>query len=147
MARASGSIEAVLGGFLRDQGLGEPSTAALSATLLRDYPLVRRVGPTRAASLLCAQGMDPAVAREAALTLLAFEWLGRVPYERALELLTSEASTSEALGAGLAGARLRRESRGSRRLSAPGALCAPVVGKPLAPSRERTARRLGLRVR
>ena len=119
MARASGSIEAVLGGFLRDQGLGEPSTAALSATLLRDYPLVRRVGPTRAASLLCAQGMDPAVAREAALTLLAFEWLGRVPYERVLELLASEASASEALGAGLAGARLRRESRGGGADSGP----------------------------
>jgi len=92
---------------------GVADAADFAGELLRDYPLVRRVGVPVVSARLGELGVSPpARAREVALTLLAFEWLGRLPYEQTLGVLEREFAASDALAATLAASALRRRLQG-----------------------------------
>jgi hypothetical protein len=112
---AAATIQTALCELLTEHGLAGPPADALSAELIRDYPLVRRQGVRASVLRLCEHGMAPGEAREAALELLAFELLGRAPYERVLEIVAERSGGRDPLGVCLRAARLRRQvSRGVR---------------------------------
>ncbi len=99
--------------FLTAEGLVVTDAEDLVAELLRDYPLVRRDGVPVMAARLGDLGVCPVRARGVTLTLLAFEWLGRLPYEQTLDLLGSEFAASDALAATLSASGLRRRLEGA----------------------------------
>ncbi len=109
MAEAAATIQTALNELLCEHGISEREADGLSNELIRDYPLVRREGLRAARLRFCEFGMRPAQAREAALELLAFELLGRVSYERVLEIIGGHCGERDQLGVCLRAARLRRQ--------------------------------------
>ena len=110
MPEELGTIERALTQLLCEHDLSESRALLRGDELIREYPLVRRHGLEHVAARLQQAGMVPDSAADAALELLAFELLGRVSYERVLELMGTHVPTGDVLGICLRAVRLRREA-------------------------------------
>lgn len=122
MSEAAGTIERALARLLCEHQLSEAKAADISGELIRDYPVVRRRGLEYVAQRLRLAGATEQSAADAALELLAFELLGRVSYERVLDLMEVHAPRGDVLGICLRAARLRREATEGIRVEEQGVL-------------------------
>jgi len=127
MADAAAAIEAALCELLGEHGLEGPAAASFASELIIEYPLVRRRGVRTSVNRLMRGGLPRERAQEAALDLLAFELLGRVPYERVLEMVSECSGGRDPLGHCLRAAQVRRRITGQVRIHEPRPLGARVV--------------------
>jgi hypothetical protein len=121
------SFHSALAALLREHGLSVARAERLAASLICDYPLVRKIGVEKMASRLEDAGLEAGVATEAAFDLLAFEVLGRLSYGGTLRWMRERTEPAIALGACLRGAQARREARSGAPLEEPGQIRARIL--------------------